>query len=132
MATNVVPGLKYTKTHEWVRVEGTKAFVGVTDFAQHAMGNIVYVELPDLGKKLQAEDDFCVVESVKGANDIYAPVSGTVTEVNGDLEDAPQKVNEDPYGSWIAVIEVSDPAELETLMDSAAYAAHCENAPAHH
>jgi len=131
MATKVEQGYKYTATHEWVRVEGSRAFVGVTDFAQHAMGNIVYVELPDVGKALQAGEDFCVVESVKGAHDIFAPISGTVVEVNGDLEDAPQKVNEDPYGSWIAVIDMSRPDELKGLMDAAAYAAHCENAPAH-
>ncbi|OPZ55349.1 MAG: Glycine cleavage system H protein [Synergistetes bacterium ADurb.Bin520] len=131
MATKVEQGYQYTATHEWVRVEGSRAFVGVTDFAQHAMGNVVYVELPEAGKVLQAGEDFCVVESVKGAHDIFAPVSGTVAEVNGDLEDAPQKVNEDPYGSWIAVIDMSRPDELKGLMDAAAYAAHCENAPAH-
>ncbi len=131
MTTKVEQGYQYTATHEWVRVEGSRAFVGVTDFAQHAMGNVVYVELPEAGKALQAGEDFCVVESVKGAHDIFAPVSGTVAEVNGDLEDAPQKVNEDPYGSWIAVIDMSRPDELKGLMDAAAYAAHCENAPAH-
>ena len=131
MTTKVEQGYQYTATHEWVRVEGSRAFVGVTDFAQHAMGNVVYVELPEAGKVLQAGEDFCVVESVKGAHDIFAPVSGTVAEVNGDLEDAPQKVNEDPYGSWIAVIDMSRPDELKGLMDAAAYAAHCENAPAH-
>lgn len=118
---NVLEGLLYTETHEWVKIEGKKAWVGVTDFAQHAMGDVVYVELPEVGKNVARGGELCVVESVKGANDIYAPLSGQVTEVNSALEDSPELVNSDAYGSWLVVMEISDPSEAAQLMTWEAY-----------
>ena len=124
--------IKFSKDHEWINAADANAsVVGITVHAQDALGDVVFVDLPEVGAAIDAKAVAGVVESVKGAHDIFAPVSGTVAEVNGDLEDAPQKVNEDPYGSWIAVIDMSRPDELKGLMDAAAYAAHCENAPAH-
>ena len=119
-------GLKYTKEHEWIRVEDNKGYLGISDYAQHAMGDIVFVELPEVGASVSAGGDLCVVESVKGANDVYSPASGEVLEVNEALDDSPESINEDPYGSWIAVIEISDPSELDALMDSKAYSSFCD------
>jgi glycine cleavage system H protein len=119
---NIPKELKYSREHEWVRVEGNKATVGITDFAQHELGDVVFVELPAKGAAVTAGQGFSVVESVKAVSDIYAPVSGTVTAVNDALTDAPETINADPYGAgWIAVIEMSDPGELEGLLDSAGY-----------
>ncbi len=119
---NIPKELKYSREHEWVRVEGNKATVGITDFAQHELGDVVFVELPAKGTVVTAGKSFSVVESVKAVSDIYAPVSGTVTAVNDALTDAPETINEDPYGAgWIAVIEMSDPGELASLLDSADY-----------
>lgn len=119
---NTPKELKYSREHEWVRVEGNKATVGITDFAQHELGDVVFVELPVKGAAVTAGKGFSVVESVKAVSDIYAPVSGTVTAVNDALTDAPETINEDPYGAgWIAVIEMSDPGELAGLLDSAGY-----------
>lgn len=118
---NVHEGLLYTETHEWVKVDGKKVWVGVTDFAQHAMGDVVYVELPEVGLEVAKGGDLCVVESVKGANEIYAPLSGQVTEVNSVLEDSPELVNSDAYGSWLVVMEISDPSEAEQLLPWEAY-----------
>ncbi|GAB6280160.1 MAG: glycine cleavage system protein GcvH [Thermovirga sp.] len=118
---NMPEELRYTETHEWIKVEEGKAWIGVTDFAQHAMGDVVYVELPEIGKAVSRGEDFCVVESVKGANDVYAPLSGTILEVNGELEDSPELVNADAYGSWIAVLEISDPSEIDHLLTWDAY-----------
>lgn len=118
---NVLEGLLYTETHEWVKVEGDGAWIGVTDFAQHAMGDVVYVELPEVGKKVAKGDDLCVVESVKGANEVYAPLSGEVAEVNSALEDSPEQVNSDAYGSWLVVLKMSDPSETGRLMSWEAY-----------
>ncbi|HCA40794.1 MAG TPA: glycine cleavage system protein GcvH [Aminobacterium sp.] len=123
----VLKELKYTETHEWVKVEDGKARIGITDYAQHAMGDIVYVELPEEGAEVSAGSDFCVVESVKGANDVYSPVSGTIVESNSELEDSPELVNEDPYASWIAVLEMSDPSELDNLLDWEAYKKLCDS-----
>ncbi len=119
-------GLFYTKDHEWVKVDGNRASIGITDFAQHALGQIVYVELPELDEDFKVGDVFCVVESVKAASDSYLPVSGKVVEINGELEDSPQLLNEGPYESWIAVVEMEDPGDLDQLMDEAAYKAFCE------
>lgn len=117
-----IPGdLRYTKDHEWIRVEGKTGVTGITDYAQHAMGDVVYVELPDIGRKVAAGDDFVVVESVKGANDVFSPVSGTVTEVNEELDGAPELVNQDPYANWLVRLEVDDPSEADGLLDAAAY-----------
>ena len=116
--------LKYSKEHEWVRLEGNKAVVGITDFAQSQLGDVVFVELPTLGAVAVAGKRFSVVESVKAVSDIFAPVNGTVVEINEALNDAPEKVNQDPYGQgWIAVLELTDAAGLTELMDSEAYAA---------
>ena len=119
-------GLLYSKDHEWVRVEGEKAYVGITDYAQHALGEIVYVELPAVGDELNAGDVFSVIESVKAASDSYLPVAGKVLEVNEALSDSPQLVNEDPYGSWIVVVEITDKAGLDELMSEQEYREFCD------
>lgn len=117
----VVQGLKYSKDHEWVRVEGNRAYIGITDYAQESLGGIVFVELPKLGAVIKANGVLGVVESVKAASDIYSPVSGKVVEVNEELVNAPEKINEKPYESWVAVMEMSDPSELDGLMDAQEY-----------
>ena len=114
--------LKFSKEHEWVLVEGSVATVGITDYAQDQLGDIVFVELPAVGDKVSKEDAFGVVESVKAVSDIYAPVSGKVLEVNDDLPENPEMLNEDPYGDgWIIKIEMNDPEELQDLMTAAEY-----------
>ena len=114
--------LKFSKEHEWVLVEGSVATVGITDYAQDQLGDIVFVELPAVGDKVSKEDAFGVVESVKAVSDIYAPVSGKVVEVNDDLPENPEMLNEDPYGDgWIIKIEMSDPEELQDLMTATEY-----------
>jgi glycine cleavage system H protein len=114
--------LKYSREHEWVRVEGNRATVGITDFAQHQLGDVVFVEVPTVGAAVTAGQGFSVVESVKAVSDIYAPVSGTVVSVNDALTDTPETINGDPYGDgWIAVIEMSNPGELDSLLDAAGY-----------
>jgi glycine cleavage system H protein len=116
------PGLKYSKEHEWVAAEEAVATVGITDHAQEQLGEIVYIELPAIGEKVSKDDPFGVVESVKAVSDIYAPVSGTVLEVNEDLAESPEVVNEDPYGDgWLIKVRVSDPADLDDLMDNEEY-----------
>ncbi|MBE3595725.1 MAG: glycine cleavage system protein GcvH [Hydrogenibacillus sp.] len=118
-------GLKYSKEHEWVRVDGTKAYIGITDFAQDELGDIVYVELPEVGAELVAGESFGSVESVKTVSELYAPVSGKVVEVNGRLADEPELVNRAPYADgWMIVVEMRDPAELEALLDAEGYRAH--------
>lgn len=121
--SNLPEELKYAKTHEWVRLNGNgTATVGITDFAQNALGDVVYVELPEVKDELSASDEAGVVESVKAASDIYAPVSGKVLEVNELLEDAPETVNNDPYGDgWFYVIELSDADEIESLLSVEEY-----------
>ena len=115
--------LKYSREHEWVRVEGQRAVVGITDFAQSQLGDVVFVELPAVGATLIAGKRFSVVESVKAVSDIFAPVNGKVLEINETLNDAPEKVNQDPYGEgWIAVIEWTSAGDLAELMNSEAYA----------
>ena len=122
---------KYTKDHEWIRLEGNRGYVGISDYAQHAMGDVVFVELPEVGSSFAAGDDFCVVESVKGANDVYAPMGCTVLEVNESLEDEPERVNEEPYENWIAQVEVNNPGEAEKLMDKDQYEAYCSSLEEH-
>jgi len=120
-------GLKYSREHEWVLVEGDSATIGISDFAQSELGDVVYVEVPEVGEKISKEDPFGAVESVKAVSDLYAPVSGTVVEVNDALPDTPELINEDPYGEgWIIKVTLSDPAELDELMNVAEYTAHCE------
>ncbi len=119
---NIPQELKYSREHEWVKVEGTKATVGITDFAQHQLGDVVFVEVPAAGTAMTAGQGFSVVESVKAVSDIYAPVSGKVVAVNDALNDTPEIINGDPYGDgWIAVIEMSNPGELDGLLDAAGY-----------
>lgn len=120
---NIPKELKYSKDHEWTKAEGKLATVGITDFAQSQLGDVVFVELPVVGATVEAGKAFSVVESVKAVSDIYAPVSGVVVTVNDALTDAPELINQDAYGQgWIAVIEMSDPAELDKLLDSEEYA----------
>ena len=127
MTTKVLPELKYTKDHEWIKIDADGfGLMGITDHAQHAMGDLVYIELPDVDREVKAHEAAVIAESVKGANDVFAPVSGTVVEVNSDLEDAPEKVNADPYGSWMVKLKPADLKELDYLLDAAAYQALVE------
>lgn len=121
----ILKELLYTEQHEWVKVEGNKAYIGITDYAQKAMGDIVYVELPEVDAELNKEDAFGVIESVKAASDMYMPIDGTVLEVNEDLVDNPALVNEDAYGSWMVLVEVTDEAQLEGLLSAASYEELC-------
>lgn len=119
--------LRYSSDHEWVRLEDGKARVGITDFAQDALGDVVFVDLPEVGASVKAGESISEVESTKSVSEIYAPVTGTIAEVNGDLADSPERLNEDPYGEgWIFVIEVEDPAAVGVLLDAAAYRALVE------
>lgn len=122
-----VEGLYYSESHEWVKVEGNIAIVGITDFAQHAMGDLSYVDMPEVDDEVAAGDEFGAVESVKAASDLYSPVSGTVVEINEELEDAPELLNQDAFANWIMKVEMTDPSELDNLMDAAAYEAMCAN-----
>ena len=116
----------YSETHEYVRVEGNTGFIGLSDYAQRALGNVVYVAMPEVDDEIAAGEEFGAIESVKAASDLIAPVSGTVVERNEALEDNPRLVNEDAMANWIIKVELSDPSELENLMDEAAYAELCE------
>ena len=122
-----VEGLYYSESHEWVKVEGNVAIVGITDFAQHAMGDLSYVDMPEVDDEFEAGEEFGAVESVKAASDLFCPVSGTVVEVNEDLEDAPELLNQDAFANWIMKVEMKDASELDALMDAAAYEAMCAN-----
>lgn len=121
----IIEGLFYTESHEYVKVEGGIGYVGITDFAQQALGNIVYVDMPEADDDVEAGEDFGAVESVKAASDLISPVSGTVVEVNEELEDAPELINQDAYANWIMKVELSDESELESLMDAKAYEEFC-------
>ncbi len=119
---NFPDNLKYTKDHEWILVSGDTGTVGITDYAQGELGDVVFVELPSQGKTLKAHDSFGTIEAVKAVSDIYAPVSGSVVEVNADLAATPELVNKDPYGKgWMVRIKLANPAELNGLLDTAAY-----------
>ena len=119
---NVPDDLRYTSDHEWAKLEGNRVRIGITDYAQDALGDVVFVQLPEPGTTVISGDSFSEVESTKSVSDIYAPVAGTVVEVNSELVDAPQRLNEDPYGEgWICVIELADGASLDGLLDAAAY-----------
>jgi glycine cleavage system H protein len=119
---NVPDDLRYTADHEWARLDGKRVTIGITDYAQDALGDVVFVQLPEPGADVTAGSSFSEVESTKSVSDVYAPVTGTVVEVNTELTDAPQRLNEDPYGEgWICIIEVSDPAVVADLLDAEGY-----------
>jgi glycine cleavage system H protein len=113
--------LKYTKDHEWIELSGDRGKVGITEFAQQQLGDVVYVELPEIGAKLKAGQSFGTIESVKAVSELYAPLSGEVVEVNAALKDKPETVNKDPHGSWMIVMKIGDPADANALMDHAQY-----------
>ena len=123
--SKVIEGLYYSESHEYVRVEGEYGYVGITDYAQNALGNVVYVDMPDVDDEVTAGEEFGAVESVKAASDLISPVSGTVVEVNEALDDQPELVNQDAYENWIIKVEMSDKAELDNLMDAKAYEEFC-------
>ena len=123
----LIEGLYYSESHEYVKVEGDFGYVGITDYAQHALGNVVYVDMPEVDDEVEAGEDFGAVESVKAASDLISPVSGTVVEVNEALEDEPELLNKDAFANWIIKVELSDKAELDNLMDAKAYEEHCAN-----
>ena len=112
---------KYTKDHEWVELSADRGRVGITDYAQQQLGDVVYLELPEVGTRLKQGQSFCTIESVKAVSELYAPVSGEVVDVNAALKDKPEVVNKDPHGSWMIVVKVSDPAETGALLDATQY-----------
>ena len=122
----VIEGLYYSESHEYVRVEGDYGFIGITDYAQNALGNVVYVDMPEVDDEVSAGEEFGAVESVKAASDLMSPVTGVVVEVNDALEDQPELINQDAYDNWIIKVSLSDKSELDNLMDAKAYAAFCE------
>ena len=121
MSSKIIDGLYYSESHEYVKVEGDFGFIGITDFAQHELGNVVYVDMPEVDDEVTAGEEFGAVESVKAASDLMSPVSGTVVEVNEALEDEPGLINKDAFENWIIKVELSDKSELDSLMDAAAY-----------
>ena len=122
----VIEGLYYSESHEFVRVEGDFGFIGITDYAQNALGNVVYVDVPEVDDEVSAGEEFGAVESVKAASDLISPVTGAVVEVNENLEDEPERINADAYENWIIKVSLADKSELDNLMDAKAYAAFCE------
>lgn len=127
MANQIPANLYYSKEHEWAKVEGNTATIGISDFAQSSLGDIVFVELPDVGRKLALDESFGVVESIKSVSDLYSPFSGEVTEVNSELVNSPEKINSSPYESWMIKIKMSNQSELNSLMSASDYKNHCEN-----
>jgi glycine cleavage system H protein len=121
------PDLKYSKDHEWVGVEGDVAYVGITNYAQEQLGDIVYVELPEVDMEVEKDEAICSVESVKTASDVYAPLTGKIIEVNEELEDSPELINEDPYSAWIYKLQINDETELDMLMNQGEYKEYSEN-----
>lgn len=117
----VLKGLYYSESHEYVKVEGEYGYIGITDYAQHELGNVVYVDMPEVDDEVTAGEEFGAVESVKAASDLNSPVSGTVAEVNEELEDQPEKINEDAFANWIIKVKLADKSELDNLMDAKAY-----------
>lgn len=124
--SKVIEGLYYSESHEWVKVEGAYGYIGITDYAQHALGNIVYVDMPDVDDEVEKDAEFGAVESVKAASDLISPVSGKVVEVNEALEDQPELLNQDAYANWIIKVELTDTTDLDSLMDAKAYEATCK------
>ena len=124
---NIAEDLKYTKEHEWVRADGTTAYIGITDYAQEHLGEVVFVEPPQMDAHIAKGDVLSVVESFKAASDIYSPLSGQVVKINPALEEEPGLINQDPYENWVAALQIADASEMDDLMDAAAYQAYCEN-----
>jgi len=123
--SKVLEGLYYSESHEYVRVEGEYGYIGITDYAQNALGAVVYVDMPEVDDEVTAGEEFGAVESTKAASDLMSPISGVVVEVNEALDDQPELVNQDAYENWIIKVEISDKSELDNLMDAAAYEAFC-------
>ena len=123
----VIEGLYYSESHEFVKVEGNFGYIGITDYAQNALGNVVYVDMPEVDDEVEAGEDFGAVESVKAARELILPVSGTVVETNESLEDQPELINQDAFANWIIKVELSDNGELQNLMDAKAYEEFCKN-----
>jgi len=121
--SKIIEGLYYAESHEWVKIEGEYAYIGITDFAQHQLGNIVYVDMPEVDDEVSQGEEFGAVESVKAASDLISPVTGTVVEVNEKLTDTPELINEDAFENWLIKVKLSDPAEVSNLLDSKAYGA---------
>jgi glycine cleavage system H protein len=126
MVMKILKGLFYTKSHEWIRVEDGKGFIGLTDYAQHELGDIVFVDMPSEGDEFEAGDPFGAIESVKAASDIYIPVTGEVLEINEALSESPELINEDAYENWIIKIEIKNEEELDALMSAAKYEEYLE------
>jgi glycine cleavage system H protein len=124
--TKFIDGLYYSESHEYVRVEGNYGYIGITDYAQNALGNVVYVDMPDVDDEVEAGEEFGAVESVKAASDLNSPVSGTVVETNEALDEKPELINQDAFANWIIKIELSDKTELDNLMDAKAYEEFCD------
>ncbi len=124
--SKVIEGLRYAGSHEWVKVEGDIAVIGISDYAQHSMGDLSYVDMPSAGDEVTAGEEFGAVESVKAASDLISPVTGTVIEVNEALEDEPELLNADPYANWIIKVQMSDPSEVSKLLDAADYQKICK------
>ncbi len=120
-------GLLYSESHEWVKVEGEIALIGITDFAQNALGDLSYVDMPEVDDEVSQGEEFGAVESVKAASDLISPVSGTVVEINGELEDNPELLNQDAFANWIIKVSISDKVELDALMDAGQYEEFCQN-----
>ena len=124
--STVLDGLYYSESHEWLKVEGEFGYIGITDYGQHQLGNVVYVDLPEVDDELNQGEEFGAVESVKAASDLLSPISGIVVEINDKLEDEPELLNEDAFGNWICKVKINDKSELDSLMNAEAYKAICE------
>ena len=124
--STVLDGLYYSESHEWLKVEGEFGYIGITDYAQHQLGNVVYVDLPEVDDELNQGEEFGAVESVKAASDLLSPISGIVVEISDKLEDEPVLLNEDAFGNWICKVKINDKSELDSLMNAEAYKAICE------
>ena len=124
--STVLDGLYYSESHEWLKVEGEFGYIGITDYAQHQLGNVVYVDRPEEDDELNQGEEFGAVESVKAASDLLSPISGIVVEINDKLEDEPELLNEDAFGNWICKVKINDKSELDSLMNAEAYKAICE------
>ena len=124
--SKVIEGIKYADSHEWVKVEGNVGIIGISDYAQHSLGDIVYVDLPSEGEEISKGEEFGAVESVKAASDLYSPVSGTIIEINSALESEPELINQDAFGTWIMKVKLSDPSEVDNLLSAADYENCCK------